>query len=225
MFFRHGNNLYYWIQQRDHIKNNIVFEQIQRICYTTSKLYEYSDEIFYFTKIKKNEKNEIVSQDITKIKSNFSNFDITVCFEEKNPNDRIKAINIDQGTNQLIVLYKRLQKNRSIQKNDFFFKIFDIEKGTTIYELQIENQLLIGRLKSGLYTFVGGHIYYNNNVIKIRYDLINRPDNGIFKENEMFDYYLNIFSLRENEKVKADTPLDSIRSHRFGYIISDKNHE
>jgi len=95
MFFRHGNNLYYWIQQRDHIKNNIVFEKIQRICYTTSKLYEYSDEIFYFTKIKKNEKNEIVSQDITKIKSNFSNFDIKVCFEEKNTSDRIKAFNID----------------------------------------------------------------------------------------------------------------------------------
>ena len=61
MFFRHGNNLYYWIQQRDQKNNRNEFEPIQRICYTTSKLYEYSDEIFYFTKIKKNEKNEIVS--------------------------------------------------------------------------------------------------------------------------------------------------------------------
>ena len=157
-----------------------------------------SKSLYAKRKIKKNEKNEVISQDITRIKSNFSNFDITVCFEEKNPNDRIKAINIDQGTNQLIVLYKRLQKNRSIQKNDFFFKIFDIEKGTTIYELQIENQLLIGRLKSGLYTFVGGHIYYNNNVIKIRYDLINRPDNGIFKENEMFEFYIVMVRLLIN---------------------------
>ena len=38
--------------------------------------------------------------------------------------------------------------------------------------MQVKDSELIGRLKSNLYTFVGGHIYYNNNVIKIRYDII-----------------------------------------------------
>lgn len=41
-----------------------------------------------------------------------------------------------------------------------------------IFEKIIKNKTLIGRLESGLYTFVDGHIYYSNNVIKIRYDLI-----------------------------------------------------
>lgn len=36
----------------------------------------------------------------------------------------------------------------------------------------IKNKPLIGRLASGMYTFVDGHIYYNNNVIKIRYDIV-----------------------------------------------------
>ena len=80
---------------------------------------------------------------------------------------------------------------------------------------------MIGRLNSGLYTFVDGHIYYNNNVIKIRYDLFNNKG-IIYKENELFDYYFNIFDLEIGERVKANTPLDSMKSHRFAYIISNK---
>ena len=82
-------------------------------------------------------------------------------------------------------------------------------------------QPLIGRLESGLYTFVDGHIYYNNNVIKIRYDLFN--NSGInYKENEIFDYYFDIFELEPGERVKAKTPLDSFGSHRLAYIVSNK---
>lgn len=40
--------------------------------------------------------------------------------------------------------------------------------------MMIKNKDLIGRLESGLFTFVDGHIYFGNNVIKIRYDLINQ---------------------------------------------------
>jgi len=39
-----------------------------------------------------------------------------------------------------------------------------------------ENLELYGRLECGYYEFQGGHIYYNNNVIKVRYDLIDRPE-------------------------------------------------
>jgi len=56
------------------------------------------------------------------------------------------------------------------------FKIYSIEKMEVLYEQPINNPTLIGRLKSGLYTFVDGHIYYNNDVIKIRYDLIHSAD-------------------------------------------------
>jgi hypothetical protein len=38
----------------------------------------------------------------------------------------------------------------------------------------VESREIIGRLKSNLYNFVEGHIYYGNNVIKIRYDLLER---------------------------------------------------
>jgi len=102
------------------------------------------------------------------------------------------------------------------------FKIFDLDRMMVLYEQPISKPELIGRLKSELYTFVDGHIYFNNDVIKIRYDLIHSADTHMYKENEIFDFYINIFNLAPNEKVKADTPLDSIKAHRFGYIISDK---
>jgi hypothetical protein len=38
----------------------------------------------------------------------------------------------------------------------------------------IKNKEIIGRLKSNLYNFVEGHIYFRNKVIKIRYDLLER---------------------------------------------------
>lgn len=65
-------------------------------------------------------------------------------------------------------------------------------------------------------------MYYNNNVIKIRYDLILSEKNQNLKQNEIFDYYFEIFNLSSGRKVRSNTPLDSIRSHKFAYIISDQ---
>ena len=82
------------------------------------------------------------------------------------------------------------------------FKIFDLATQQIVFTTQINFEPLIGKLSSGLYTFVDGHIYYNNNVIKIRYDLINQEikegldGNSKYKENEIFDYYFNIFDLK-----------------------------
>lgn len=45
-----------------------------------------------------------------------------------------------------------------------------------IYEIKIDLEHLIGRLTSGIFDVVDGHIYFSNSVIKIRYDLINSPN-------------------------------------------------
>ena len=59
---------------------------------------------------------------------------------------------------------------------------------------------LIGRLLSGLYTFVDGHIYYNNNVIKIRFDILSQSRNiQDFNEFEIFDYYRDVIKLENKE--------------------------
>jgi hypothetical protein len=102
------------------------------------------------------------------------------------------------------------------------FKIFDIAKMKVSFETLISYGPLIGRLESGMYTFVDGHIYYNTNVIKIRYDLIDSASSEKYSEKDIFDFFFDIFKLEPNETVKASTPLDSYRSHRFGYIITNQ---
>ena len=81
----------------------------------------------------------------------------------------------------------------------------------------------MGILKSGLYTYVNGHIYYNNNAIKIRYDLIGKNGDQNLKENEIFDYYVDIIPLKEGMRMQSNSPLDSITEHRMVYVNQDTN--
>ena len=61
------------------------------------------------------------------------------------------------------------------------------------FSILIKSEELIGRLISGLYTFVNGHIYFNNNVIKIRYDLLKNQSGSGLTEANFFNTYFNIF--------------------------------
>jgi len=87
------------------------------------------------------------------------------------------------------------QKN----KRDKFFTLYDIDTERILYSLQITNREIIGRLKSNLYNFTDGHIYYGNKVIKIRYDLLKQQ--GELGENQLFDHYNNILLLQENDYI------------------------
>ena len=81
---------------------------------------------------------------------------------------------------------------------------------------------MIGRLISGLYTIVDGHIYYSNNVVKIRYDLIDSNKRYRYNDDQIFDYYKDIFEISSTEKIKSTTPIQSHEFHRFAYIIFDR---
>jgi len=62
-----------------------------------------------------------------------------------------------------------------------------------MFQNKVYNKELIGRLTSMLYSFVDGHIYYNNNVIKIRYDLLESKTNQRnYGEAEIFNYFDNL---------------------------------
>ena len=66
-------------------------------------------------------------------------------------------------------------------KRDKFFTLYDVDKEKIMYQAPIKNSEIIGRLKSNLYSFADGHIYFGNKVIKIRYDLLGKHNE--LKEN------------------------------------------
>ena len=86
--------------------------------------------------------------------------------------------------------------------------------------MNITSSELIGRLKSNLYNLVGGHIYYNNNVIKIRYDLIDQIEDSL-PENQIFDSYTNVLTLQENDYVQTGTPLQTCLYNKLAYIVGN----
>ena len=48
-------------------------------------------------------------------------------------------------------------------------------------------------------------------MIKLRYDIIEKYGGGSLEEKDIFNTYDCIFDLKDQEKVKSNTPIDSIR--------------
>ena len=71
--------------------------------------------------------------------------------------------------------------------NEKFINVFCLSSERIIASIKIGNEELIGRMKSNFYQFVGGHIYFNNQVFKIRYDLMS--DGLDFNEDKIFSKY------------------------------------
>ena len=112
---------------------------------------------------------EVVHSKVQMIDCLYGSYKINPIYEDIDLRAEILNYGVDNTRRRLMVL-TGIKNNHN--RRDKFFSIYDIDSEKVIYSLQIKNPEVIGRLKSNLYTFTEGHIYYNNKVIKIRYDLI-----------------------------------------------------
>ena len=94
---------------------------------------------------------------------------MTDIYQDKDKRAEILNFGVDNTNNRLLILSG--VKNAK-NKRDKFATLFSYNRDKIIFTMRIKSPEIIGRLKSNLYNFVGGHIYYNNKVIKIRYDLL-----------------------------------------------------
>lgn len=152
-------------------------------------------------------KQTLSCQKIQRLDIGFCTVSVHDVIRDSTTHEIIKSFNVDQRRNKLIIILKRTAEMP--ENKTYRFKIYCLEKNEELYMADLEYKPLIGRLLSGLYTFVDGHIYYNNNVIKIRYDLILGQNSHLLVENEVFDYYFDIFILSKGLVVRSNTPLDS----------------
>ena len=67
-------------------------------------------------------------------------------------------------------------------KRDKFVTLYNFEKEQIMVRIEVKSPEVIGRLKSNLYNFVGGHLYYANKVIKVRYDVLRNYKGGDIRE-------------------------------------------
>jgi hypothetical protein len=93
-----------------------------------------------------------------------------------------------------------------------------------LWKSTVKGEELIGRIKSGLFNLVDGHIYYGENIIKVRYDLLDQNQDREYNEEEIFDIYPNVLNIKRNEKVKTGMPLSMSLYHKLVYIIKNDSH-
>ena len=106
------------------------------------------------------------------ISPTYSGFDSKVVFQQTNALKTLHNFNVDSKRNKLII-FSRVKPDKGLfVKENTSMMIFDMSSEETDYESSIHDKSLVDRLESGLYTFVEGHYYYSNNILKIRYDLI-----------------------------------------------------
>ena len=97
-------------------------------------------------------------------------------------------------------------------------RIYDKANENTLWNGKVYNPELIGRLKTQFYQFIDGHIYYNNKVIKIRYDLLNKKNIKDLKDIEVFDFYDNLFEMNPGDQFLTDMPIQMNVYHRLLYL-------
>lgn len=68
-----------------------------------------------------------------------------------------------------------------------------------------------------------GHFYFDNEVIKIRYDVLRQPQTKRLVENMVFDNYEDLLDLQEGESVQSNNPYLDIFTNRMFYYTRNAN--
>ena len=168
--------------------------KIETIAENASNLYYMSDDQVYFMKTDCLDINgrHIEHSHVYLLEALFGSHKVSQIYEDTNKYAEILNFGVDNTMKRLMILSGvKNSKNR----RDKFITLYDIDTEKIIYKIKVENKEIIGRLKSNLYNFVDGHIYYGNKVIKIRYDQIKHEGSEI-PENHFFDHYSDILSLK-----------------------------
>ena len=78
----------------------------------------------------------------------------------------------------------------------------------------VEDPEIIGRFVANMFTFVNGHLYFDNQVFKLRYDIMIKTKSESINEKHFIDKYDNILDLKVGEKVMTNMPKLSLVSHK-----------
>ena len=150
----------------------------------------------------------------------FGSFKTTKVYHDHDPRAEILNYSVDNSKKRLMIL---TGIKNTHDKRDKFITFFDIDKSKKVTSLIVTNMEIIGRLKSNLYSFIDGHIYYNNKVIKVRYDLIENNNQGELGQDLMFDHYADVITLEsKSDYVSSGTPLKTCLYNRLAYIIMNQ---
>jgi hypothetical protein len=156
------------------------------------------------------------------IKIGFSAFESNVLASENSHQYDYVGFKVDRKQGVIMILSKDIEeahfKDRLYLK---LLKLNNIEE--VLLEMEIEDRDMKGIFLSGEFSLIDGHIYFNNTVIKLRYDLMKTYGQIAERQCLLFNKYSDILDLKKEELVKTTFPLDSPTSQRLTYVVISKN--
>jgi len=211
VYVLHGTSLYGWIEG----------DELKLIAHNASNLYYLSDDdVFYMQTHEITLFNKHIEHSkVYMLQSLFGSYKVSEIYQDKDIRAEILNFGVD-NTRKILIILTGIKNSKD--KRDKFVTLYDIEKERTLTTVLVTCGEIIGRLKSNLYNFVGGHIYYGNKVIKIRYDLLETYKGGEIKSNQLFDEYAEILNLQGNAFVQSGTPLQTCLYNRLAYIVRNE---
>jgi hypothetical protein len=100
----------------------------------------------------------------------FSDFVATTVIQEDSSQYDYVEFKVDREKDILLLFFQEKSKDSCKQ---LFVKIIDLkDKEKILLDCEIVDQSMKGIFKSGAYKLINGHIYSDNKVIKLRYDLM-----------------------------------------------------
>lgn len=161
------------------------------------------------------------------VKIHYVTYQITTLYEETAPHEVIRTMNYDPDRHKIAMLTRSGMQpdvDANVDHRICHLKLFDVATSQVQLDVRLSRPEIIGILSSGYYTLVDGHIYHNNNVIKMRYDLLESKSRNLCEtvtEEEFFDCYDSIFPLRPGCRISSSSLLNSLDSHRFAFLSED----
>ena len=221
LFMMHGSKLYGWCENKDGNKVSPVnynCDESNGNAFCSNYYYVSDDSLFYMTTDQiQIGKRLVLHSEIKFVECQFGSYKVTNLYQDKDKRAEILNFGVDNTNNRLIILSGI--KN-SKDKRDKYLTLYSFNRDKIIFTMRIRNLEIIGRLKSNLYEFVGGHIYYNNKCIKIRYDLLDVNQTKLdLQEFQVFDHYSDVLCINPDDEVQSDTPLQTCLYHRIAYVI------
>lgn len=101
------------------------------------------------------------------------------------------------------------------------FVIMDMVTQKNIGICYVQDQEVVGRIKTQMFIFLDGHMYFNNEVYKFRYDnMVNTKETNV-SEDKFIDKYNGLIDFRQGEEFLSKMPIYCYQSHRQVYIVSN----
>ena len=97
--------------------------------------------------------------------------------------------------------------------------MFDLKKDKKCGAAYLTDPEIYGRIIADMYVFVDGHMYFDNQVFKFRYD--NMVEGDIIPEFEFVDKYKHILDLKIGEVVMCKMPKLSLINNKQLYMVSN----